>query len=69
LFLTLTQLRLKTDIAILILVFNAAESCSAMAQLFPEHVIRHYQYLKDSIPELVPQVLKVGIPQIKAATS
>ena len=45
----------------LILVFNAAESCHQMAQLFPEHVIRHYQYLRDSIPDLVPQQIKVRV--------
>ena len=48
-----------TDISILILVFNAAQFCPKMAQLFPEHVIRHYQYLRDSIPGLVPQHIKV----------
>uniref|UniRef100_H2YBP5 Integrator complex subunit 4 n=1 Tax=Ciona savignyi TaxID=51511 RepID=H2YBP5_CIOSA len=46
-------------VAILILVFNAAESCPSMTQQFPEHVIRHYQYLRDSIPELVPQNIKL----------
>nr|XP_018670091.1 integrator complex subunit 4 [Ciona intestinalis] len=46
-------------IAILILVFNAAESCPSMTQLFPEHVVRHYQYLRDSIPDLVPQNIKL----------
>ncbi|XP_076820077.1 integrator complex subunit 4-like [Clavelina lepadiformis] len=46
-------------ISILILVFNAAESCPQMIQLFPEHVLRHYQYLRDSIPELVPQDIQL----------
>nr|CAB3256446.1 integrator complex subunit 4 [Phallusia mammillata] len=46
-------------IAILILIFNAAKLCPSMTQLFPEHVIRHYQYLRDSIPDLVPQHLKL----------
>lgn len=46
-------------IGVLILVFNAAQMCSKMTQMFPEHVVRHYQYLRDSIPELVPQDLKL----------
>lgn len=46
-------------IGVLILVFNAAENCSKMAQLFPDHVVRHYQYLRDSIPNLVPQQIKL----------
>nr|XP_039261782.1 integrator complex subunit 4-like [Styela clava] len=46
-------------IGVLILVFNAAELCPKMTQIFPEHVVRHYQYLRDSIPDLVPQEIKL----------
>lgn len=46
-------------IAVLILVFNAAKTCPQMNQLFPEHVTRHYQYLSDSIPDLVPPGIRM----------
>lgn len=47
-------------IAVLILIFNAAKLCPQMSQLFPEYVTRHYQYLSDSIPDLVPQGIKMN---------
>ncbi|KAL1427781.1 hypothetical protein MTO96_003125 [Rhipicephalus appendiculatus] len=40
----------------LILVFNAAAGCPTMVPLFEEHTLRHYSYLKDSFPSLVPQL-------------
>lgn len=40
----------------LILVFNAAAGCPTMVPLFEEHTLRHYSYLKDSFPNLVPQL-------------
>ena len=47
-------------VSILILIFNACTYCPQIAQVFPEHVVRHYQYLKDSIPDMVPQQLKMA---------
>ncbi|XP_029845486.2 integrator complex subunit 4 [Ixodes scapularis] len=43
-------------ISTLILVFNAAAGCPTMMPLFEEHTLRHYSYLKDSFPSLVPQL-------------
>ncbi|XP_065337471.1 integrator complex subunit 4 [Cloeon dipterum] len=41
---------------ILILVFNAAQKCPNMLQLFEEHTLRHYSYLRDTMPNLVPHL-------------
>ncbi|XP_077516284.1 integrator complex subunit 4 [Amblyomma americanum] len=43
----------------LILVFNAAAGCPTMVPLFEEHTLRHYSYLKDSLPSLVPPHLQL----------
>ena len=40
--------------SILLIVFNAAERCPTMAPLFPDHVLLHYRYLRDTLPDLVP---------------
>jgi len=41
-------------ICILILVFNAAQHCPTMLQLFEEHTLKHYSYLRDTMPNMVP---------------
>uniref|UniRef100_A0A8C7JV89 Integrator complex subunit 4 n=1 Tax=Oncorhynchus kisutch TaxID=8019 RepID=A0A8C7JV89_ONCKI len=41
-------------IAVLVLVFNAAQSCPTMTALFSDHTFRHYTYLRDSLSHLVP---------------
>lgn len=41
-------------ITLLILVFNAARHCPTMLQLFEEHTIKHYSYLRVTLPSLVP---------------
>ncbi|GFR90523.1 integrator complex subunit 4-like [Elysia marginata] len=43
-------------ITVLILVFNAAALSPSMVPLFPEHTRRHYQYLRSSLPDLVPSI-------------
>jgi integrator complex subunit 4 len=48
------------DISILVLVFNAAAGNRTALPMFQEHTWRHFTYLRDSIPELVPD-LKVQI--------
>ncbi|GBM31165.1 Integrator complex subunit 4 [Araneus ventricosus] len=40
----------------LILVFNAAANCPVMLSLFDEYTQKHYSYLKDTFPHLVPQL-------------
>jgi integrator complex subunit 4 len=35
-------------------VFNAAQHCPTMLQLFEEHTLKHYSYLRDTMPNLVP---------------
>ncbi|CAH2068950.1 unnamed protein product, partial [Iphiclides podalirius] len=47
---------------ILILVLNAAQHCNTMLPLFEEHTIKHYTYLRDTMPQLVPH-LPIGESQ------
>lgn len=49
-------IRVSSDIAVLVLVFNAAKSCPTMPALFSDHTFRHYAYLRDSLSHLVPQL-------------
>ena len=44
-------------VAILILVFNATAKSPTMLAMFPDHTNRHYAYLRDSQPDLVPQLV------------
>ncbi|XP_013167194.1 PREDICTED: integrator complex subunit 4 [Papilio xuthus] len=48
---------------ILILVLNAAQHCTTMLPLFEEHTIKHYTYLRDTMPHLVPH-LPIGESQL-----
>ncbi|ETE60872.1 Integrator complex subunit 4, partial [Ophiophagus hannah] len=48
------EFRFSTDIAVLVLIFNAAKSCPTMPALFSDHTFRHYAYLRDSLSHLVP---------------
>ncbi|KAI5745495.1 hypothetical protein M8J76_011490 [Diaphorina citri] len=47
-------------ISVLILIFNAAQHCSTMLPLFEEKTIRHYSYLRDTMPHLVPHLNLLG---------
>ena len=47
-------------ISVLVLVFNAASGNRTALPMFQEHTWRHFTYLRDSIPNMVPD-LKVGI--------
>jgi len=44
------------DVAILILVFNSTKDCITMVDLFEKHTLRHYFYLRDTYPSLVPHL-------------
>ncbi|KOB65207.1 Integrator complex subunit 4 [Operophtera brumata] len=46
----------QTDMCVLILVLNAAQHCTTMLPLFEEHTIKHYSYLRDTMPHLVPHL-------------
>nr|XP_046169622.1 integrator complex subunit 4 isoform X2 [Oncorhynchus gorbuscha] len=50
-------------IAVLVLVFNAAQSCPTMTALFSDHTFRHYTYLRDSLSHLVPPLRLPGRTQ------
>ncbi|KAK7882134.1 hypothetical protein WMY93_028308 [Mugilogobius chulae] len=50
-------------IAVLVLVFNAAQSCPTMPALFSDHTFRHYAYLRDSLSHLVPLLTLPGRKQ------
>lgn len=43
-------------VAIVILVFNATVDSPTMISMFPNHTRRHYSYLRDSHPDLVPHL-------------
>lgn len=49
-------LKNTSDIAVLILIFNSAVKSPMMVSMFPDYALRHYSYLRDSIPDLVPDV-------------
>ncbi|XP_014214369.1 integrator complex subunit 4 isoform X2 [Copidosoma floridanum] len=40
----------------LILIFNAAAYCPSMHSLFTHHAVKHYHYLRDTMPHLVPRL-------------
>lgn len=40
----------------MILVLNAAQHCPTMLDLFEQHTLRHYSYLRDTMPNLVPML-------------
>lgn len=40
----------------LVLIFNAALHCPSMHALFTEHAAKHYHYLRDTMPHLVPRL-------------
>ncbi|XP_055374247.1 integrator complex subunit 4 [Condylostylus longicornis] len=48
-------------ICILIMLFNAAVHKTAMLNLFPDVTIKHYFYLRDTMPNLVPHLPIEGI--------
>ncbi|ODM99768.1 Integrator complex subunit 4 [Orchesella cincta] len=43
-------------VSVLILVFNSAKGCPTMATLFDEKLLRHYHYLRDTLPHFVPEL-------------
>ncbi|XP_058451995.1 integrator complex subunit 4 [Malaya genurostris] len=43
-------------VCILIMLFNAAQHLPPMLSLFPEIIVKHYSYLRDTMPEFVPQL-------------
>lgn len=47
---------MEIDMCVLILVLNAAQHCTTMLPLFEEHTIKHYTYLRDTMPHLVPHL-------------
>nr|XP_049698086.1 integrator complex subunit 4-like [Helicoverpa armigera] len=51
---------------VLILVLNAAQHCPTMLPLFEDHTIKHYTYLRDTMPHLVPY-LPIGDAQRSSA--
>ena len=51
--------------AVAILIFNAAINCPTIRSLLPEHTKRHYDYLRDSLPDLVPELrMNVGVTHL-----
>ncbi|XP_053601203.1 integrator complex subunit 4 [Plodia interpunctella] len=55
-----------TYVCVLILVLNAAQHCTTMLPLFEEHTVKHYTYLRDTMPHLVPH-LPIGEAQQSSA--
>lgn len=46
----------QTDVSVLILVFNAASKCNSIISLLEDKTIKHYSYLRDIMPQLVPSL-------------
>lgn len=46
-------------VCILIMLFNAAQHLPPMLSLFPETIVKHYAYLRDTMPNFVP-LLNLG---------
>lgn len=44
------------DVSVLILVFNAASKCNSIISLLEDKTIKHYSYLRDILPHLVPSL-------------
>ncbi|XP_076380143.1 integrator complex subunit 4 [Megalopta genalis] len=42
--------------SVLVMIFNAAFHCPSMHALFTEHTSKHYHYLRDTMPHLVPRL-------------
>ncbi|KAG7201989.1 hypothetical protein KM043_004681 [Ampulex compressa] len=42
--------------SVLVLIFNAALHCPSMHALFTKHASKHYHYLRDTMPHLVPRL-------------
>lgn len=42
------------DVCVLILLFNAAKDLAPMLSLFPDTILKHYDYLRDTIRNFVP---------------
>uniref|UniRef100_A0A1B0D7Z6 Integrator complex subunit 4 n=1 Tax=Phlebotomus papatasi TaxID=29031 RepID=A0A1B0D7Z6_PHLPP len=58
-------------VCILVMLFNAAQHRPPMLSLFPETTIRHYGYLRDTMPNFVPHLMLrtvVDQTQITGAT-
>ncbi|XP_019487192.1 PREDICTED: integrator complex subunit 4-like, partial [Hipposideros armiger] len=58
-----------SDIAVLVLIFNAAKTCPTMPALFSDHTFRHYAYLRDSLSHLVPALRLPGRKLVSSAVS
>ncbi|GAB6020124.1 hypothetical protein CHUAL_002853 [Chamberlinius hualienensis] len=63
-------------VSVLILILNAAKNYPTMVPLFEQYTRRHYNYLRDSIPHLVPHITFLGrgesqleIPQVLSQTT
>lgn len=55
-------------VCILIMLFNAAQFMPAMLSLFPETTIKHYAYLRDTMPNFVPSLPVGGTSRQMALT-
>lgn len=49
---------------VLIMLFNAARHLPPMLSLFPDTTVKHYSYLRDTMPNFVPQ-LQIGDASIE----
>lgn len=55
-------------VSVLILVFNAAKGCLTMKSLFDERIAKHYHYLRDTLPHLVPDLSDVFTETVNGAS-
>ncbi|XP_022098018.1 integrator complex subunit 4-like [Acanthaster planci] len=54
-------------IGVMILILNSAAECPTMVSLFPDYTIRHYSYLRDSLPHLVPYVKYISSRSLESS--
>ncbi|XP_014223343.1 integrator complex subunit 4 [Trichogramma pretiosum] len=43
-------------VSVLVLIFNAAAHCPSMHSIFTHHAVKHYHYLRDTMPHIVPRL-------------
>ncbi|XP_038050789.1 integrator complex subunit 4-like [Patiria miniata] len=54
-------------IGVMILILNSAAESPTMVSLFPDYTIRHYSYLRDSLPHLVPYVKYISSRSLESS--
>ena len=54
-----------SDISVVILVFNAVQNNATILPMFSHHILDHYTYLRNMIPEHVPEIQVSGDGEVE----